>query len=221
MMLAKQIILNESINSVINSTTDRPLSSNKQSNICLHGSGDIVASVHSPSSPERARLEAFIKEAFKRAHGASIHYFMPELMSLHRTDGTLMATCGLRPAGYEPLFLERYLSSSVEQVLSDIGGTGISRHGITEIGNLAVAKPENIRCLLACINLYMHRTDTEWAVFTGTRSLKNALVKLNMPLLSLGHARIDHIPPEERGHWGKYYEENPEVLAIKRTTQTR
>jgi len=192
-----------------------------ENNIALHGADDITITIHDISSPERSKLEEFIKNLFKSAHGANIQYFMPELIALSGRDGKLKAVCGLRKADQEVLFLERYLASSIEETISKIEGETISRSAITEIGNLAVAQPENIRCLLACINLYLHKSKTDWAVFTGIRSLKNALIKLNIPLLSLSNACIDFIPPDEQSDWGSYYDEKPEVMAIKRNFQVR
>jgi hypothetical protein len=190
-------------------------------NIALHGAEDIIATIHDASSSERIKLEQFVKALFKSKHGANIQYFMPDLMALSLRNGPLMAVCGLRKANQGPLFLERYLASSIEKTISDIAGETISRSAITEIGNLAVAQPEYVRCLLASINLHLHKTDTDWAVFTGIRTLKNALIKLNIPLLSLGMAHIGAIPQEAQSDWGSYYDEKPEVMAIKRNFLVR
>lgn len=192
-----------------------------KNNVALHGPDDLVVTIHNSASLERIRLERFVKALFKRAYSADINYFMPELLALNKHDGTLLAVCGLRKANQEALFLERYLTSSIEDTISTIEKKVVSRDAITEIGNLAVARPQNIRFLLACINLYLHKTNTDWAVFTGIRSLKNALIKLNIPVLTLGSAQINCIPEEERGDWGSYYAEKPEVMAIKRIIQAR
>ena len=193
----------------------------KRNNIALHGAGDITVTMHDSASQERIKLERFVKTLFKRSHNAEIQYFMPDLMALSEQDGILMAVCGLRKADQEPLFLERYLQLSIENTIANIEGEAVSRSTITEIGNLAVARPENIRCLLASINLYLHQTNTDWAVFTGIRTLKNALIKLNIPVLSLGQASIEAIAVNERSDWGSYYDEKPEVMAIKRIFQVR
>jgi hypothetical protein len=88
-------------------------------NIALHGADDITITIHDITSPERSKLEEFIKNLFKCAHGANIQSFMPQLMALSGQNGKLMAVCGLRKADQGPLFLERYLSSSIEETLSD------------------------------------------------------------------------------------------------------
>lgn len=188
-------------------------------NIVLHGAENVVVTVHNVASSERIQLEQFVKALFKATHDANIHYFMPDLLALSKQDGALMAVCGLKKANHGALFLERYLISNIEETISSIADEAVSRDAITEIGNLAVDHPENIRLLLACINLYLHKTNTDWAVFTGIRSLKNALIKLNIPVVTLGLASINCIPESERNDWGSYYAENPEVMAIKRITQ--
>jgi len=224
-MLANRIFLDQSTEavmkvegSIVDSSAHQIIQS---SNIALHFADDISVTIHDTSSSERKKLEGFVKKLFSNTHGANIHYFMPDLMALSGQDGKLMAVCGLRKADQEALFLERYLASSIEVTISEIEGKVISRSVITEIGNLAVSQPEKIRCLLASINLHLHKTNTDWAVFTCIRSLKNALIKLNIPLLSLGIARIDSIPTDEQSDWGSYYDENPEVIAIKRIFQVR
>ena len=50
----------------------------------------------------------------------------------------------------------------------------------------------------------------------GIPSLRNALSKLNMRLLPLGQASLAHLPENERAAWGRYYDEKPQVMAVKR-----
>ena len=78
------------------------------------------------------------------------------------------------------------------------------------------AEPANVRSLLASISIYLHSTDSEYAVFTGISTLRNSLTKLNMPLQLLGEANIACIPEHERAAWGTYYNERPQVMAIHR-----
>ena len=221
-MLANRFLLETAADNLNVLAVDSfPSQISQKNNISLHSAGDIAVTMHDNASHERIKLEQFVKTLFKRSHDADIQYFMPDLMALTGDNGMLMAVCGLRKADQEPLFLERYLQFSIERTISSIEGDAVSRSTITEIGNLAVARPENIRCLLASINLYLHNSNTDWAVFTGIRTLKNALIKLNIPVLSLGQANIEAIPLNERSDWGSYYDEKPEVMAIRRIFQVR
>jgi hypothetical protein len=188
----------------------------KGAGIHLHGPQPITTAISGTDATDRQELEDFVKTIFKRAHNAEISHFMPKLLSVRDAQGSLLAVCGLRHAHEDKLFLETYLDAPIEQLLSHYNQTDISREVVLEVGNLAVADPINVRSLLASISLYLHSTHSEWAVFTGISVLRNSLTKLNMSLQLLGEASIDRIPEPERAAWGTYYNECPQVLAIRR-----
>lgn len=184
--------------------------------IHLHNVQPVTTSISEADAPDRQELEQFVRAVFKRAHHADICHFMPKLMGIRDTNGNLLAVCGLRHANQGKLFLETYLDAPIETILSQQNNTNIAREAILEVGNLAVADPANIRSLLASISIYLHTTHSEWAVFTGTSTLRNSLTKLNMSLQLLGKADINRIPEHERETWGNYYSEHPQVMAVRR-----
>lgn len=184
--------------------------------IMLCGELPLFSSIALPNASERAELEAFISEMFSKAHRADIKHYMPKLLSLRDANQQLRAVCGLRHAHEEKLFLESYLETSIERVLTEYIGVNVARSEILEIGNLAVLEPACIRSLLASVSVYLHKTDAKWAVFTGITTLRNALNKLQMPLVLLGEAKITSLPEAERAAWGSYYEQRPQVIAIPR-----
>lgn len=188
----------------------------RHAQVLLCGELPVTSDIVTASMPQREELEQFVIAMFKKAHQAEIHQFMPTLLSLRDSHQQLRAVCGLRHAHHAPLFLERYLSQPVESVLSARVGQQVSRSDILEVGNLAVVEPACIRSLLASVSVYLHSTEANWAVFTGIKPLRNALLKLHMPLVELGEASIDCLAPEERAAWGKYYEQGPLVMAIPR-----
>lgn len=188
--------------------------------IHLYGVHPVVTAISEPESADRQELEDFVRTIFRRAHKAEISHFMPKLLSVRDAKGNLLAVCGLRHADQEKLFLETYLDAPIEALLSQLNHTAIDRESVLEVGNLAVADPVNVRSLLASISLYLHSTHSEWAVFTGISVLRNSLIKLNMSLQLLGEANIDRIPEQERAAWGTYYNERPQVLAIRRMQPT-
>jgi hypothetical protein len=188
----------------------------KSAAIHLYGTQPVITSISEFDAADRPELERFVRAIFKRTHKAEINQFMPKLMSVRDVDGKLLAVCGLRHAEQERLFLETYFDTPIETLLSQKNNTNISRDEVLEIGNLAVADPINVRSLLASITLYLHTTHSEWAVFTGLAVLRNSLTKLNMTLQLLGEASINRIPVHERAAWGTYYNERPQVLAIRR-----
>jgi hypothetical protein len=182
----------------------------------LHSAESVHTSISGPEAEDRAELEQFIHSVFRKAYDADVREFMPQLMSLRNAGGELLAVCGLRHAENVPLFLERYLPDTVETVIAEKTGQQIDRAEIVEIGNLAVAHPETVRSLLASISVYLHGTGTTWGVFTGIPTLRNSLKKLNMDLLPLGLASLSHLPQNEQAAWGRYYDEKPHVMAVKK-----
>jgi hypothetical protein len=192
----------------------------KSAAIHLHGSQPVVTAISGLNAPDRTELEDFVRTIFRRAHKAEISHFLPKLLSVRDAKGSLLAVCGLRHADQEKLFLETYLDAPIEALLSQHNHTAIDRESVLEVGNLAVADPVNVRSLLASISLYLHSTHSEWAVFTGISVLRNSLIKLNMSLQLLGEANIHRIPEQERAAWGTYYNEHPQVVAIRRMQPT-
>lgn len=182
----------------------------------LHAAPAGIIAISEVGAPDRQELECFISAMFKRAHNANIATFMPKLMSVRDVSGKLLAVCGLRHAAQAELSLEIYLDAPVEVLLSQHSNINVSRGVILEVGNLAVAKPVNVRSLLESIILYLHSTEFEYVVFTGIASLRNSLTRLNMPLQLLGEANINRIPEDKRADWGTYYNDRPQVMVIRR-----
>ena len=180
----------------------------------LHSDTQVTPALSGPDSADRAELEAFIHRVFAQAYGADIKHYLPLLLSLRGKEGDLLAVCGFRRGTDKPLFLEQYLGMPVEQAIQQKLGVTVRREQLIEVGNLAIGNPRHARSLLAAVSLFLH-TQTEWAVFTGTPSLCNGLSKLNLELFELGVATIDSIPAQERGDWGRYYDERPMVMAIR------
>lgn len=191
----------------------------RQAIVPLHAAGGLQTVMSGPEAVDRAELEHFVRSVFRLVHGARIRHFMPMLMSLRNEQGQLHAVCGVRHAAGQRLFLETYLDQPVDLMLSAATGQTVTREQILEVGNLAVSQPVHIRHLLASVSLYLHGSHAEWAVFTATPALRNALLKLNMQLVHLGWADIQCIAAEERADWGRYYDNTPQVLAVRRMQQ--
>jgi hypothetical protein len=165
---------------------------------------------------DRAEIEQFIADIFYHSCGAKIRFFLPVLMSLRDLDGKLIAACGIRGAGTERLFLENYMDQPVEQVLSKRLGSPVARSDIVEIGNYSVAETGMSRLLISAIFDQLHATSKQWAVFTAIQLVRNALIRQNIFPRILCDADIKRLPPEELSEWGDYYEQNPQVMAIRR-----
>lgn len=166
--------------------------------------------------PGREHLERFIHSVFRRAYGANIRHFMPTLLSLHDQEERVLAVCGLRRAESGSLFLENYLQDPVEAVLTTRIGATVTRDSIVEIGNLAVTELGLARSLLRVVIRHLLDTDAEWAVFTAIPALRNSLGKLNVQLEVLCDASLDQVPSAEQPDWGSYYDQQPQVMAVRR-----
>jgi len=175
-----------------------------------------TVSISGPDAADRAELEQFVRESFRRAYGAEIRRFMPQLMGVRNHRGELLGVAGLRRATREPLFLETYLDQSVEVVLAERISQPVARRDIIEIGNVAVANAGMARYLIAELVEYLYTTDVKWAVFTTIPPLRNAARKIGLHLERLCKADISRLGPEARSEWGAYYDHAPEVLAVGR-----
>ncbi len=164
---------------------------------------------------DRREVEDFIRAVFADSYHATITHFMPELVALRDAGSCLMAAFGLRHAAQESLFLEQYLDSPIEQLLSNKLNKTILRDEITEIGNLAVANPRNAGILIAHVIQQSLDMQVKWCVATAHRSLQNGLIKGGRDVFALYPADVSKLPGSEQGLWGSYYDNQPQVIAVR------
>jgi Thermostable hemolysin len=176
---------------------------------------EITAHTVNIGDPCRTEVEAFIHAVFKQAHGANITHFMPKLVALRDSNGVLMAAFGLRPAANEQLFLEQYIDAPIERLISARLGKNITRDEITCIGNLAVANPRNAGILIAHIIQHSLDIGINWGVATVHHSLQNGLIKGGREVYPLHIADKMRLPRAEQVAWGNYYDNMPQIVAIR------
>jgi hypothetical protein len=166
----------------------------------------------SRDAERRVELERFVQGCFARTWGARVSEFMPLLAALRSDAGELVGVLGMRPAEEGPLFLEQYLDRPVEQQVAQVARVPVFRGRITEVGNLAAVAPGGGRWLITALTAYLHAAGREWVVFTGGPELRNAFHRLGLNPLVLGPA-----DPARLGaaadDWGRYYEQQPMVMA--------
>lgn len=163
-----------------------------------------------PNDALRATFEAFIQQRFRKAHGADIRHFMPELFGMHNAEGQLCAVAGVRRAHLEPLFLERYLDEPIESLISAAAEHSVDRHAIVEVGNLAASDTGSARLSIIAITYLLAMGGLEWVTFTGSIGLVNSFHRLGLEPVTLCAADPDRLG-DERQHWGSYYESKPWV----------
>jgi len=188
----------------------RPLAASKRQR-----AENIMVTTSNIDAADRREVEQFIHDVFAQTYGANVQHFMPELVALRDEEGELVAAFGLRKAANSPLFLEQYLDTPVETLMSQRFGRNISRSQITEIGNLAVSNPRNAGVLIAHVIQHSLDIGIEWAVATAHHSLQNGLIKGGRDVYALHAADPARIEPIERASWGSYYKHMPQVVAIR------
>jgi hypothetical protein len=164
----------------------------------------------------------FIRQRFAEVYGAHIAYFLPQLLTLRDDNQQIHAALGLNRAADRHLFLERYLELPIEEALSPYLDSKPRRHGIVEVGNLAVADRGASRSLIAALSAYLFAHKLQWAVFTIGPLLINSFRRLGIDLIDLGPANIDCLSLEEQADWGNYYEHGPRVMvtSVSQTYQS-
>lgn len=163
-----------------------------------------------PDELLRPVFEAFIQQRFRKAHGADIRHFMPELFGMNNASGELCAVAGVRLASSEPLYLERYLDESIDPLISAAVDCAVDRRGIVEVGNLAASDTGSARMSIIAITYLLAMGGLEWVAFTGNIGLVNSFHRLGLKPVTLCAADPERLG-DDRHSWGSYYESKPWV----------
>ncbi len=161
---------------------------------------------------DRSELEQFVHDAFADQYGADIQSYLPWLLGIHDQYGELQGALGMRSAHGTPLFLEQYLSDSIENVVSGATGIEVDRREIIEVGNLAATSPGGARLLILTLTAFLRGAGYQWVTFTALPSLINSFRRLGLPLYHLADARPEYLADNDTD-WGNYYRGNPHVVA--------
>ena len=128
------------------------------------------------------------------------------------------AAVGYRIANEKRLFLEQYLDKPIEHYLSDLDDQNpkkpLNRKHIVEIGNLAATKHGACRDLFQLLTQYFRRSDYQWIVFTGTRTVRVVLKRMGFKAFMIAPASINDIETSKQKSWGNYYDQEPMVMAM-------
>lgn len=163
-----------------------------------------------PEETRRPAFEAYIQQRFRKAHGADIRHFMPELFGLNNASGELCAVAGVRLANTEELFLERYLDEPIDPLISAAANQTVDRTGIVEVGNLAASDTGSARLSIIAITYLLAMGGLEWVAFTGNIGLVNSFHRLGLKPVTLCAADPARLG-DDRHSWGSYYDSKPWV----------
>lgn len=166
--------------------------------------------LHGPADPRRAEVEALIRCVFADRFGARLTDFAPTLVSL-QSGGRILAAAGYRCAADGPLFLERYLSAPVQQVLAQAGEM-VPRSQVVEVGHFAAARAGAGLALTVLLGQHLREAGFGWVASTVTRELHRLFVRAGVRPRLLGAADPAALGAAA-GEWGSYYAHAPLVLA--------
>jgi hypothetical protein len=136
----------------------------------------------------RARVESFIARSYFDRFGSVVTEHYPMLLSL-----------------------ESYFDAPIERVLAQTIGPTLARAQILEIGNLASIGRSASARLIAASAFYLKSCRCRYAVATATEALRTMLDSFGFAWHRLGTARAERLSDQGRS-WGRYYEQNPEIL---------
>ena len=174
---------------------------------------DLDLDLYDHTTPFRHQVEEFIHQVFSRAYGADLQHFMPQLMALRDSDNRIVSALGMRQASEDTLFLETYLESPIETVISNLNGAFVPRERIMEVGNLASTHRGGLRQLIVALTSYLTGAEIDWVVFTAVPAVRKAFAALDLNLHPLAEADKSRLNEDEKPHWGNYYETGPVVVA--------
>jgi len=167
---------------------------------------------HLAGSPERLKVEQYIAQQFRAVHGATIHDFMPVLLTMG-CHGMTTAAAGVRAATNQALFLEQYLSRPVESSLTELAGHMVDRAGIAEIGNLVATQGGSSYLLFMVLTAVLQQAGFDWVVFTATPQVQKVLASLGLQIHALCEADPARLTHSDLAEWGRYYNSRPQVVA--------
>jgi hypothetical protein len=162
----------------------------------------------------RAEVESFIQNIYQTRYGARVRSFTPTLLGLKDPQGQLIAAVGYRYADTDALFLERYVDTPVEQVLSRHVGVALPRSGLVEVAHLVALKPGQGRRMMRELGALLQSNGVDWVVSTVTRELRHLFERMGIASKALGVADPARLGPDVKD-WGSYYEHDPVVLAVQ------
>lgn len=158
----------------------------------------------------RPQVEQYIRHRYQSAFNATVNEFMPYLVVLTDPQGAVCAVCGYRPAANAHLFLEQYLTSPAETLLSNALGTPIPRHQLVEIGQLASFSSGVSRFHFSIMAQLLVSQGFFWCVFTATGPLYALMRRLGLKPTVIQQASERNVA--SCSDWGSYYETMPCVM---------
>lgn len=131
----------------------------------------------------------------------------------------LVACSSLSFAGEQPLFSEKYLPGTIEDVIEENIGLSKSRSSVCEIGSLST-DPDfvpAVKSIVAYFPWFAYRLGCEFGLVTVTSYMREALANAGVYFQPICAADPKNLTLEERARWGRYYNFKPQtgILNLK------
>lgn len=159
----------------------------------------------------RAVLDRYVHTVFKRAYGAELRTFYPQVLAF-TDDSRICGVAGYRDGMTRPLFAEQYLDTAADALIAMHLRQGVQRRQLVEVGNLALTEAGEARWLIAAMTAFLHAAGYRWVVFTAVPALFNAFQRLGLRPIRLATPDPQRLPDGGR-QWGRYYAARPVVCA--------
>lgn len=176
-----------------------------------HNSSTLNLMVIDAHHPRWQEAIDYIALRYCEAFSAHVNHFMPRFMALSDHE-KILALCGIRSGNEGELFLEQYLDTSAESILSQVFSTPIPRDKLIEFGQLASftqgMSPEHFYLMASTLV----EQGFEWCIFTATDPLFRLMKRLGLEPTVITEADPSRIYNAKQV-WGTYYEHHPRILA--------
>ena len=179
-----------------------------------HSRADHRLDICDLDSLRRKELETFIGKQFANAHQTTLNDFLPHLIGLG-FPSDFHAAIGFSFASKNKLFLENYLESSVESLLSARLEKSVDRKYCVEVGNLAASRSGSILALFIILVGAMSNNGFKYFIFTAISPLREKFRRMGLKLEELGAADRYLITNSSTSDWGSYYQNDPTVICCE------
>ncbi|WKE64690.1 thermostable hemolysin [Gallaecimonas kandeliae] len=156
------------------------------------------------------RIKHFACARYADVHQARLRHFLP-LQYLLSKNQQWLASCGLRNAEGQSLYLEQYLDEPIERLLAAKVGRPVARAQVVEVGNLA-GEAGGARLMILALTRHLAQCGVDYVVFTATRELQSAFARLGLEPWFLADASAERLN-EGAQDWGRYYQNKPAVFS--------
>jgi len=164
-----------------------------------------------PSSSGRYSVEQYIATHFYNSHKAEINTFLPYLLS-SRIKNNISSTIGFRLGrDTNSLFVEQYLKSTAESVLSEVLSCNVKQESIVEIGNLTSRHSSVSKAIFVLLVFILHEAKIDWALFTATTRVQKIIDGLGLNSRVVCDANPSALSDNGES-WGGYYKNRPKVI---------